>query len=93
MTFAAPDPVPSGMPFQVVAVGGRTPRALDDFLDDAVFTFRWGQSDRLVAGQGHRGGDKVRFTEKDVEHGGKDVRVWEIAAAQQPGAFTAHTCT
>jgi len=46
--------------------------------------------DRLVAGQGHRDGDKVRFTEKDVDHGGKDVRVWEITATK-PGHFTAHT--
>ena len=91
MMFAAPDPVPSGMQFDVLAVHGRTPRTLDDFLDDAVFTFRWGQADRLVTGRGHRDGDNVRFTEKDVDHGGKDVRVWEIAVAQQAGHFTAHT--
>ena len=86
----APDPVPSGKEFEVLAVHGRTPHTLEDFLDEAVFTFRWEQLDRVVAGQGHRDGDKVRFTEKDVDHGGKDVRVWEITATK-PGHFTAHT--
>lgn len=91
MMFAAPDPVPSGKDLEVIAVHGRTPHTLEDFLDDAVFTLRWEQADRLVAGLGQRDGDNVRFTEKDVAHGGKDVRVWEITAAQHPGQFTAHT--
>lgn len=91
MMVTAPDPVASGKQFDVIAVHGRTPHALDDFLDEAVFTLQWEQQDRFVAGQGHRDGDRVRFTEKDVEHGGKDVRVWEITAAEYPGRFTART--
>lgn len=88
---AAPDPVASGKQYEVLAVHGRTPHALDDFVGDAVFTLRWEQQDRLVAGQGHREGDHVRFTEKDLDHGGTDVRVWEVTATQHPGHFTART--
>lgn len=89
--LAAPDPVASGKDFEVLAVHGRTPHTLEDFLDDAILTLRWEQVDRLIARQGHRDGDTIRFTEKDVDHGGKDVRVWEIRAAQHPGHFTART--
>ncbi len=91
MAFAAPDPVASGKKFEVVAVHGRTPHLLDDFVDEAVFTLRWEDDDRLVAGRGNRDGDIVRFTEKDVTHGGKDVRVWNIEPAHRPGQFTACT--
>jgi hypothetical protein len=91
MTFAAPDPVASGKEFEVIAVHGRTPHVLDDFVDEAVFTVRWEDQDRLVAGRGNRDGDIVRFTEKDVTHSGKDVRVWNVELADRPGQFTART--
>jgi hypothetical protein len=92
MMFAAPDPVASGRQFEVVAVHGRTPRVLEDFVGDAVFTLHWEEQDRLVAGSGWAEGvDTVRFTEKDVAHGGKDVRVWSIGPAVQPGQFVAWT--
>ena len=74
MMFAAPDPVASGREFEVVAVHGRTPHVLADFVGDAVFTLHWEEQDRLVAGTGRaEGAEMVRFTEKDVAHGGKDV--------------------
>ena len=91
MAFAAPDPVASGKEFDVVAVHGRTPHVLDDFVDEVVFTVRWEDQDRLVAGCGNRDGDIVRFTEKDVNRSGKDVRVWNIETADRPGQFTART--
>jgi poly(3-hydroxybutyrate) depolymerase len=85
----AADPVAPGKQFDVLAVRGRTPHTLDDFLDDAVFTMRWGQQDRLVAGQGRQDGDKVQFTESDVDSGDAEVRVWEITGSGHPGLFTA----
>ncbi len=92
MMFAAPDPVASGREFEVVAVHGRTPHVLADFVGDAVFTLHWEEQDRLVAGTGRaEGAEMVRFTEKDVAHGGKDVRVWSIGPAAQPGQFLAWT--
>ena len=90
--FAAPDPVPSGKQFEVVAVHGRTPHVLADFVGDAVFTLHWQEQDRLVAGTGSAEGvDTVRFTEKDVARRGKDVRVWSIGPAAQAGQFVAWT--
>lgn len=85
----AADPVAPGKEFEVLAVRGRTPHTLDDFLDDAIFTMRWEYQDRLVAGQGRRDGDKVRFTESDVDSGRTEVRVWEISGSEHPGLFTA----
>ena len=86
-----PDPAPPVKELQVLAVRGRTHHTLEGFLDDAAFTSRWEQWDWLVAGRGHRDGDTVRFTDEDVDHGGKDVRVWETTASQDPGHFTART--
>ena len=93
MIYSAPDPAPSGLPLAVVAVNGRTPHQLDDFVGEAVFTLHWGGSDRLVAGQGASDGSVVRFHEKDVRHGGKDVRVWLVELSGSSGLFTAQTLT
>ena len=91
MIFTAPDPVASGQRFDVLYVHGRTPHSLDDFVGDAAFTLRWDAQDRLVTGCGHRNTDTVRFTEKDGNHCGKDVRTWSIELAAQTGRFTAQT--
>ncbi len=91
MIYTAPDPVASGQQFDVLAVHGRTPRVLNDFVGNAAFTVRSEAEDRLVTGCGHREADSVRFAEKDGDHGGKDVRVWLIEPAVQPGQFTART--
>ena len=37
----------------------------------------------LVSGAGRAHGDLVRFHEKDMEHNGKDIRVWHV---RQEGA-------
>lgn len=93
MMFAAPDPVPSGREFDVVAVNGRTPRVLGDFVGDAVFTLHWAGQERLVTGRGSSDGTAVRFLEKDVAHGGKDVRTWMISSAEPSGSFVARSGT
>jgi hypothetical protein len=89
MTFTTPDPVPSGQDLAVVAVRGRTPRILQDFVGDAVFTVQWRDQDLLVAGIGTLVGSGVRFHEKDAGNGGKDVRVWSITSSTPPGLFFA----
>jgi hypothetical protein len=91
MIYTAPDPVASGKQFDVLAVHGRTPHVLDDFVGDVAFTIRSDADDRLVTGCGHRDADAVRFTEKDGDHGGKDVRVWSIRPAARTGQYTATT--
>lgn len=91
MIYTAPDPVASGKQFDVLAVHGRTPHVLDDFVGDATFTVCWEAEDRLITGCGHRDAYTVRFTEKDTTHGGKDVRVWSIGPSSHAGSFTAST--
>ncbi|SDP28133.1 hypothetical protein SAMN04515671_3540 [Nakamurella panacisegetis] len=91
MVFQAPDPVPAGQAFDVIAVNGRTPHELPDFVGEAAFTIQATGQDRLVTGSGSITGSVVRFHEKDVDHGGKDVRVWLISPTEPPGQFTART--
>jgi hypothetical protein len=90
MSYAAADPIPSGLPHPVVLVARRPPVELGDFVgDDVVLTLARGGEEHVVTGQGARTGDDVRFYEKDGSSG-KDVRVWRIAGADG-GGFTAET--
>ena len=91
MTCAAPTPVPSGQELAIVAVRGRTPHTLDDFVGEAVFTVQWREQDTMVAGLGAMVEGGVRFHEKDAGNGGKDVRVWSITASPPTGQFVATT--
>ena len=93
MTSATTDPVPSGQELPIVAVRGRTPHTIEDFIGEAVFTVQWREQDLLVAGLGAAAGASVRFHEKDAGNGGKDVRVWSITCSSPPGQFFASTAS
>ena len=93
MASAKTDPVPSGQKLPIVAVRGRTPHTMEDFLGEAVFTLQWREQDLLVAGLGAVADTGVRFYEKDAGNGGKDVRVWSITCSSPPGQFFASTAT
>ena len=88
MTFFAADPISSGRPYRVLAAGGQAPSTLDQFLGDARFTIAKDAAESLVCGVGSLHEGWVRFQEKDVEHDGKDVRVWQISQ-DDSGAFMA----
>jgi hypothetical protein len=88
MTFSAADPVASGRPYNILDVSGAAPGTLEQFLGDASFTIAKDGAESLVCGRGSPQQDGVRFQEKDMEHDGKDVRVWQVAQ-QGDGAFTA----
>jgi hypothetical protein len=81
MTFAAPDSIASGSPYQVVKVGGHSPESLKEFIGDTEFVIEGLGERHIVAGIGTLETDEVRFQEKDVRHDGKDVRVWQITGA------------
>jgi hypothetical protein len=87
MTYAPPDPVPSGRPYDVVAVDGGNPSSLDQFIGETVFTISQNDREWRICGLGGMHGAAVRFHEKDVNHDGKDVRVWHIETADE--GFTA----
>lgn len=78
MTYTTPDMVISGVPYKVTEVGGHVPADLDDFVEHSEFVLQGSTGQHLIAGEGTRHDDTVRFHEK-AEHGaGKDVRVWTI---------------
>ena len=78
MTYTTPEMVVSGVPYAVALVGGHEPTGLEDFVEHCEFVLQGTTGQHLVAGEGTRHGDHVRFHEK-AEHGsGKDVRVWTI---------------
>jgi hypothetical protein len=85
MTYAAPDPVSSGRPYRVIAVDGQSPGALEQFVGDTAFTIGTEGMESTVCGLGTMHESGVRFYEKDVDHDGKDVRVWEISAGPDEG--------
>ncbi len=89
MTFTAADPVSSGRPYRVILVGGRQPTSIDEFAGTAItITVAVGKSEHLITGDGASHDDHIRFHEKD-SGGGKDVRIWHIAADQGGSGFTA----
>ena len=87
MTFSAPDPVSSGRPYRILPSAAGRP-SLAQFMGNGSFTFDNDGVESVVSGSGAAEGAGVRFYEKDVQHGGKDVRAWYIT--QDPdGRFVA----
>ena len=90
MTFLPASPVASGRPYHVKACRGRVPTALADFEGEADFILSTERGATAVRGVGAIHGDNcVRFHEKDVDHDGKDVRVWHIT--QRSGGYVAES--
>lgn len=65
------------MPVTIETVAGHPPQSLEDFEGEASFVLV-GEVAYTVRGSGRVTGDSVRFHEKDIEHNGKDVRVWRV---------------
>lgn len=84
MMFAAGNPVSSGRPYQVVQVGDRIPTSLAEFVGHTAVVIDCGGRQQILTGVGDRGGEFVRFHEKDAATG-KDVRVWRIGSVAGSG--------
>jgi hypothetical protein len=78
MSFTTPTTVPSGMSVAVLAVDGHAPAGLPDFTGEEVTFLVDLDPPHLVQGCGRLQGETVRFHEKDIAGGGKDIRVWEV---------------
>jgi hypothetical protein len=87
MSFTTPTTVPSGMSVRVLEVDGHQPADLQDFVGDRSFVLGLNPP-VLVHGTGRIEGRAVRFHQKDVDHSGKDIRVWEVRA-EHDGHFVA----
>jgi hypothetical protein len=81
MSFSSPNPVASGQAYRVVSIDGSPPSALEQFIGVTGFVVAIGDAESQIGGQGSVDGVGVRFQEKDVDHAGKDVRVWQITEA------------
>jgi hypothetical protein len=79
MTFIGPDPITSGVPYDVTAVRGELPATLEQFVGELTFTIAKDGEESLVCGVGRASESGVRFQEKDMDHDGKDVRTWQIS--------------
>ena len=87
MSFTTPTTVPSGMSARVLEVDGQQPADLQDFAREVSFVVDL-DPPVVVHGTGRVDDQTVRFHEKDVDHGGKDIRVWEVRA-DDDGHFVA----
>lgn len=87
MSFTTPTTVPSGMSVRVLEVDCHPPHKLEDFACEVSFVVAL-DPPVLVHGTGRVDGQTVRFHEKDVDHSGKDIRVWEVRA-EDDGHFVA----
>jgi len=86
--FATPTSIVSGRSYLVLEVSGHAPDGADDFVGPAEFTLDMDGMAYQVQGTGCRVEDQVRYHEKDVAHGGKDIRVWQVSR-HDDGAFYA----
>jgi hypothetical protein len=87
MSFTTPTTVPSGMSVRVLEVDGHQAHKLQDFVGDVSFVVDL-DPPVLVHGTGRVEDQTVRFHEKDVDHSGKDIRVWGVRAGHD-GQFVA----
>ncbi len=88
MTYSAPEPVISGIPYPVTTVGGSPAGSLDDFVGTVEIEIDKHGSPYLIDGEGRVRDDAVRVHEKNGK-GGKDVRVGRIS--QGADGFLAET--
>jgi hypothetical protein len=89
--FAAPESIVSGPPYRVIQVAGHTPLSIDEFIGDTSFVIERGDETHTIAGVGAGTVDGVRFYQKDIDHHGKDIRVWHIAEITSARFFAEHT--
>jgi hypothetical protein len=78
MSFGTPTVIVSGKPHLVLLVSDRAPEDLSEFVDATEFTIDMEGTSYLVQGCGRLLDDEVRYHEKDIGNGGKDIRVWRV---------------
>ena len=94
MTMTADRPVGSGQEYVVIEVDGHRPNSLDDFVAESTIIVVRGSERHRVIGAGTSSDRGIRFHQKDLETGSKDIRVWlikqdadETFSAEPIGAF------
>jgi len=77
MTFSAPEPVVSGIPYPVQTVDGSPATSLEDFAGTVEIQIDKHGDPYVIDGEGLVRDDAVRVHEKNGK-GGKDLRVWRV---------------
>jgi len=90
MTMATDGPVISGLAYTVTEIDGHPPTGLAGCLGDRTLTLVGSGLSHRVRGTGidHLGG--VRFHQKDLGPGGRDVRVWTITDHHHDALLARH---
>ncbi|WP_353651315.1 hypothetical protein ABLG96_10755 [Nakamurella sp. A5-74] len=80
MTSSMLDGISSGSQYRVTRVDGRLPDAVDDFVGPATLLIHHADQHLQIhgAGQLDPSGSGVHFYQKDSDHEGRDVRIWQI---------------
>ena len=78
MTYTTPEGIPSGMPHRVTSVAGLAPSQIEEFVGETEFVIDRQGAEYMIRGCGVRDDNDVLFSEKDLEHDGKDMRIWQI---------------
>jgi hypothetical protein len=82
--------VATGRIYNIAEVAGHPPVSARDFVGEVEFAIDWHGAPYRVTGRGVQGSaDVVRFFETDGAHGGREVRVWDIAT-HPGGGFMAY---
>lgn len=90
MTYPTPEPVVSGVPYEVQDVAGNAPTDLTAFDGSTTVTVVGSTGVHVLRGSGSAHEDHARFYEKSEDGIGKDMRTWKITPADR-GGFTAQT--
>ena len=90
MTYSpSPQPVISGVPYQVMDVNGAPAGDLSDFVGTVAFQIDKDGVPYSIDGEGRERDGAVRVHEKNGR-GGKDIRVWRVYPGPD-GGYLAET--
>ena len=90
MTYSpSPQPVISGVPYQVMDVNGAPAGDLSDFVGTVAFQINKEGVPYSIDGEGRQRDGGVRIHEKNGP-GGKDIRVWRVYVGPD-GGYLAET--
>ncbi len=85
--------IASAVSYAITGVGGQTASANADFVGDVSFLIEIHGEPCQIDGVGALDGVGVRFYQKDEDHDGRDIRIWQICAVPGTGFMAAHAAS
>ncbi len=87
---AGPPGIASAVPYAITRVAGRAAAGNTDFVGNVSFLIEIEGEQYQVDGVGALDGIGVRFYQKDEDHDGRDIRIWQIRAIPGSGFMAEH---